>query len=229
MLAFPPLSTILLPCAMPLPCALLYPSPLLLPRDGLLLCTARLLLLDCWARCWLLLLRLLGPLLLLLLLGLLRPAAVGLLAAAVGPAAAVAVAEAVGPAAVAVVAAAAERAARAAPAVGPAVVRVPAVAAVAPEGAAVVRLVAQLAPAYPAAFQACPAFRSAVLLRVRRDCVPRSRNRAAALAARTNCIIVASVKVAIGVCTQTTSPSYWRIRATIKVRSSCGCALPRKA
>jgi hypothetical protein len=45
MVAFPPLSTILLPGAMPLPAALLKPSPLLLPRDCLLLGTLRLLLL----------------------------------------------------------------------------------------------------------------------------------------------------------------------------------------
>jgi hypothetical protein len=62
MIAFPPLSTILVPCTMLLPAAPLYPSPLLLPRGGLLLCTARLLLL-----------RLLGPLLLRLLSGLSAP------------------------------------------------------------------------------------------------------------------------------------------------------------
>jgi len=46
MLAFPPLSTTLLPCTMPLPATLLQPSPLLLPRDCLLLRTVRLLLLP---------------------------------------------------------------------------------------------------------------------------------------------------------------------------------------
>jgi hypothetical protein len=46
MLAFPALSTTLLPSAVALPAALLHPSSLLLPRDCLLLGTARLLLLP---------------------------------------------------------------------------------------------------------------------------------------------------------------------------------------
>ena len=93
MLAFPPMSTALLPCAIPLPAALPRPSPLPLPRDCLLLRTLRLLWLPgLLGTLFLLLLRplllgLLDPLLLLrpLLLGLLdlllllRPLLLGLL------------------------------------------------------------------------------------------------------------------------------------------------------
>jgi hypothetical protein len=63
MIAFPPLSTILLPCAMPLPPALLLPSSLLLPRDCLLPRTLRLLLLPGLLLLRPLLLSLLGTLL----------------------------------------------------------------------------------------------------------------------------------------------------------------------
>jgi hypothetical protein len=69
MLAFPPLSTTLLPSATPPPTALLYPSPLPLPSNCLLLGTVRLLLLPGLLRTLSLLLPgLLGTLSLLLLL-----------------------------------------------------------------------------------------------------------------------------------------------------------------
>src|ERR1019366_1210981 len=76
MIAFPALSTILLPRTVPLPAALFQPSPLMLPRDCLLLRTLRLLLLPgllgtlCRLLLRLLLPRLLGPLLLRLSSGL---------------------------------------------------------------------------------------------------------------------------------------------------------------